>query len=310
MLMSNINGKQTCSYNTNVSKSATIAELQLQIKHLERPELASSKAGDVLTLGVTAIDQYLPWGGLAAASLHSISGVESLTPALGFAATLLGRAARLGKKKTALWCRRGRDLYAPGLRAFGLRHDNLIIVNSTKSSDLLWAMEEGLRSGVLAVVLGELDTANPKELRRLQLAAEVGGTVALLLDNKLVKAKEQISSMGTSRTHWRVSAAAPTPLSVDGPCFAPRRWLLELLRCRGGSTKNWLVEWNETNFSEEIMQKEKNINAKEEYANDNKAVSSRSATETDAPGYLRLAQPFCDGPDSSHADEKKRYIAT
>ena len=302
MLMPNISGRWTYPCN---KKTFALAKLQLRINSLERPALAKVKPGDALTLGVTAIDQYLPWGGLAPASLHAISGVESLTPALGFAAMLLGRAVHLGKKRTALWCRRGQDLYAPGLMAFGLRHDNLIVVNSIKDRDLLWAMEEGLRSGVLAVVLGELATVNPKILRRLQLAAEVGGTTALLLNSQIVKAGEHISSMGTSTTHWRVSAAAP--LAVGGSWLGPRRWLLELLRCRGGLTRNWLVEWGETMWSDDIRQKEQKIDMREEYANDNKAFPSRFPSETDAPGCLRLAQPFCNRPDPSLTDTKQRY---
>ena len=262
--MPNINGRRTYFCNNNVSRSAALAKLQKHINRLERPALVKAKPGNALTLGVTAIDQYLPWGGLAPASLHTISGVESLTPALGFAAMLLGRAARSGNKRTVLWCRRGLDLYAPGLTAFGLRYDNLIVVNSIKESDLLWAMEEGLRSGVLAVVLGELAVTNLKTLRRLQLAAEVGGTTALLLNSQIVKAGEYISSMGTSTTHWRVGAAT-TPQILNGPWFGPRRWLLELLRCRGGLTKSWLVEWGETTLSDHIAQKEQKMNMEEKY---------------------------------------------
>ena len=301
-----MNGRRTYPYNnTNSLRSSTVAKLQMQINRLERPTLARAQAGDALTLGVAAIDQYLPWGGLAPASLHSISGFESFTPALGFAAMLLGRAARSGEKRMALWCRREQGLYAPGLKAFGLRHDNLIIVNVNKDNDLLWAMEEGLRSGALAAVLGELGEANLKVLRRLQLAAEVGGTTALLLNNRIAKATEQhISSMGISTTHWRVSAAAPS-LVADNPRFGSRRWLLELLRCRGGLTKSWFVEWDSTNLIRKIREK---VNMKEGYANDNKLFPSKPASETDTPGYLRLAQSFCDRPDPSHADAKYFYI--
>ena len=46
---------------------------------------------------------------------------------------------------------------------------------------MLWAMEEGLRSGAVSAVLGEVATVPPIALRRLQLAAETGGATGLLL---------------------------------------------------------------------------------------------------------------------------------
>ena len=47
-----------------------------------------------------------------------------------------------------------------------------------KKQDLLWAMEEGLRSGQPALVIGEIDAVSLVASRRLQLAAEAGGVTA------------------------------------------------------------------------------------------------------------------------------------
>ena len=286
-----------------------LAALQQQIDRLERPTLTKAKPGDVLTLGVPEIDEHLPWGGLAPASLHAISGAESLTPAIGFAAALLGRATRTsGAKRCGLWCRRGRDLYAPGLSNFGLTAANLIIVNAVEECDLLWAMEEGLRSGVMDVVLGEPQVPSPTALRRLQLAAEAGGTTALLLDGVMPDG-ETNRSIGTGMTHWRVRAIA-APVAARDPWLGPSRWQLELLRCRGGTASSWLVDWHETIGCDKITHREQNMKIREEYATDNTGTLSRrgsgnetaSGTVFGAPGRLRLAQPVCDGSAAALAD--------
>ena len=273
-----------------------LSALKHQIDRLERPTLAKAKPGDALTLGVPEIDGYLPWGGLAPASLHAISGAGVLTPAIGFAAALLGRATQISQaKRPVLWCRQGYDLYAPGLSSFGLTAANLIIVNVAKEHDLLWAMEEGLRSGAMSAVLGEARAPSPTVLRRLQLAAETGGTTALLL-NGVMPDGGTGHSIGTSMTHWRVGAIT-APVAMRDPWPGPSRWWLELLRCRGGMAGSWPVDWYGTIGGDEITHKEQNMKIWEEYAIDNTGTSSRrgqgvktgSEAAFDAPGRLRLA---------------------
>jgi protein ImuA len=151
---------------------------------------------------------------------------------------------------TVLWCRRGGELYGPGLSALGLPPERLIVVRAGRERDLLWAMEEGLRSGALAAVVGEPAAASTVVLRRLQLAAEAGGTAAVLLRPSGVK-----WAPGPALTHWRIGAAPSLGLWPGRP-----RWRVELVRCRGGGaidninsrhgkpakgSGSWLVEWRE-----------------------------------------------------------------
>ena len=164
-------------------------------------------------------------------------GVEGA--ASGFAAALL---AGFAGGQGVLWCRRGRDLYGPGLAPFGLDCARLIVVSGHTETDILWAMEEGLRSGSLGAVLGEIDGARPPPLRRLQLAARAGGTTALLLRPERARA-----ASSPALTRWRVSPApgkrdggAPREVGWDAP-----RWRVELVRCRNGTPGSWLVEWRD-----------------------------------------------------------------
>jgi protein ImuA len=262
---------------------ALIGELYARIRHLgasRPPKVAAEDQKSLFSTGVEAFDHALPWGGLPRAGLHEIIAADSGVAAGGFCAALLGRLieasrSEMGEPGTALWCRRGRGLYGPGLAPFGLDPDRLIIVHGRSDTDLFWAMEEALRSGALVGVLGEIRAVHPTALRRLQLAAESHGTMALLLRPQ--KTGEQTRELPASTiTRWRVgvtpggmttatNAAALGPMLRDVRC----RWQVELVRCKSGIAgfgmlrqeagkagmaarglagwpANWLVECDET----------------------------------------------------------------
>jgi protein ImuA len=209
------------------SESAVIESLRARIWALER---SSSAPAEVLPLAGT-IDASLPWGGLPLACLHEIVAGDGA--GIGFAAVLLGRLTARGP---VLWCRlrhAGEGLYPPGLEAFGLDGDGLIVVNGRDRVELLWAMEEGLRCPKLGAVVAEVATLDLTAGRRLQLAAEAGGVTGFLL------LPRPVAAAGTTR--WRVSAApsAETPWQGIGDA----RWHLSLERCRGGVPRAWTVEW-------------------------------------------------------------------
>jgi protein ImuA len=68
--------------------------------------------------------------------------------------------------------------YAPALAGHGLELNRLLVCHAGEQAP--WAMEQGLRSGACAVVLGwDMDWPTPG-LRRLQLAAAETATPALL----------------------------------------------------------------------------------------------------------------------------------
>jgi protein ImuA len=220
---------------------ALLKELRCRIGKLERT--AGAAAAGAVAFGAAAIDGALPWGGLPAGVLNEVLGLgpaSGFAAVSGFAAALAGRAG--GGRGAVLWCRRGRGLYGPGLAALGLDPGRLIVVHGDGDADVLWAMEEGLRSGALAAVLGEAVGPPAVALRRLQLAAEAGGAVALLL-----RATGSDTAASPATTRWRV-AAAPTRASC-GRWPGPPRWRVELLKCRGGTSpspaapRSWLVEW-------------------------------------------------------------------
>src|SRR5690242_17655732 len=137
---------------------------------------------DHLPFGLQAIDGRLEGGGLTLAALHECAGAKSgLADEAAASLFLAGIAARAQPGGTVLWALSRRDLFAPALAQAGLAPDRLLYAECGRDEDVLAVMEEGLRHGGLAAVVGEVARAGMAATRRLQLAAEQGSTMALLL---------------------------------------------------------------------------------------------------------------------------------
>ncbi|MAF47338.1 MAG: hypothetical protein QGH73_13800 [Rhodospirillales bacterium] len=255
--------------------SGLLAHLRARIHSLEHPGEWPDKwpsgwvgapAAKTVSAGAASIDAALPWDGLPAQGLHEIFGDAA---AFGFCASLLSRLLA-HTDAPILWCRRERDLYGQGLygqglAASGLDPERLILVDGRDDTEILWAMEEGLRCAGLAAVVGMPRKIPPIAGRRLQLAAEASGSAGFLLRPENGYAGSHCSggkqtATGAALTRWRVLSAPSQAHQDDGRMIAmgAPQWRLELQRCRfamasgqtlkeAGKPRAWLVEWcNET----------------------------------------------------------------
>jgi protein ImuA len=197
-----------------------------------------------LPFGIASIDCRLPGGGLPRVGVHELLAERG--PAAGFAAALAGRRLRDGaalpgdaipgeanSRAAILWIGCQTELYAPGLASFGIAPEQLILVQALHETEVLWAMEEGLRTPGLAAVIAELHGLDTTAGRRLQLAAEAGGGTGLVLRPPTARA----AGAGAACSRWRVGAA---PSRRGWTC-----WQLDLERCRGAEPASWIVEWND-----------------------------------------------------------------
>jgi len=229
------------------------------------------KLQKIVSLGVPEVDFALPWNGFPTSGLHEIFGDAA---ALGFSAVLLNRLTKIRSQTNhsakILWCQRGRDLCGQGLAQFGIDLNQMILVHGKNDKEIIWAMEEGLRSSGLTAVIGKLYKVSPIAGRRLHLAAEESGTTGLLL-------RATPSSTGTQAptssalTRWQVTST-PSITPAHGVGLGMPQWHLELQRCRlsaangkklenAGRPRSWQVEW------------------------------------CDETGNLSVATNLCDGPD-------------
>lgn len=194
----------------------------------------------VLPFGVSDLDARLAGGGLADAGVHEAAGAsDGYSDDAAATLFLAGIAARrAGRRGTVLWVVARRDLFAPGLAQAGLSPSKLLVAEAGCDADVLAVMEEGLRHGALSAVVGEIGHAGLTETRRLQLAAEEGGTMALLL--RRWRKDDPLGEPSSALTRWRIGSAPSAALPMPGVGRA--RWHVELARQRGGPGFSLLLE--------------------------------------------------------------------
>ena len=222
---------------------------------LEAPRSARSSApapcrrrGKWLPFGIEAVDARLAGGGLLPA-LHEAAAASPApnddAAATLFLAALAARFSRARGEGQVLWALARRDLFAPGLAQAGLTPDRLFYAECRNDAEVLAVMEEGVRHGGLAAVIGEVGRADMAATRRLQLAAEESGTPALLLRRWKKAGADPLAAPSAAFTRWRIASApaAGLPHAIDPFGGIGRaRWRVELARQRGGPTFTWLLE--------------------------------------------------------------------
>jgi protein ImuA len=227
------------------AEAATLSRLREAVAKIEGSDLSALETGGrVLPLGAAAVDTALG-GGLALGNLHELAPAASfhLGAAAGFALAL---AARTSTRKHTLWIQpdfagtEAGALYGPGLTAFGLPMQRIILLRVVRPADVLWAMEEGLKSRVLSAVIAELTgdgaAADLTATRRLVLAARDGGGLGLLLRHR------PSPEPSAAATRWDIAVAPSRPDVFGGlGCTA---FTLSLLKNRHGPLGCWTIEWD------------------------------------------------------------------
>jgi len=144
-----------------------------------------------LSTGFAALDEHLPDQGWPRSGL-----IEILVSHFGSGelTVLLPALAALTRASCARWCvwvAPPLMPFAPALASRGVVLDRVVIVGGARP---LWAFEQTLRSGACDAVLAWARRSMPRQTRRLQLAAERGGTLGVLFRPRRV-AREASSAV-------------------------------------------------------------------------------------------------------------------
>jgi protein ImuA len=214
-----------------------LAALRAEVRALE--SLGAARGGEMLPFGIDDIDSRLAGGGLAVAALHEAAG-DGPSLADDAAATLFVAGIAARRPGPVLWALARRDLFAPGLALAGLAPDRILYAECGSNEDVLAVMEEGLRHGGLAAVVGEASRVAMASTRRLQLAAEESGTMALMLKRWRRNGEDPLGIPSAATTRWRIASAPSAALPVAG--IGRARWHLTLARQRGGEPHQWIME--------------------------------------------------------------------
>ena len=181
--------------------------------------------------------QHLPGGlPLARGRVHEFCGPARVA----LAALLLGET-----QGPVIWISPGwqaERIFPDGLRSFA-DPGRLIFARARRPEDLLWSMEEALRSGAAPLVLAELpEPPALTPVRRLHLAAEAGAEAA--------RHRGRIAPLGVMLTpgaggaagvesRWRMAAAPTASAGASGLPVLDPAWRLDRLRARMDPPKGW-----------------------------------------------------------------------
>ncbi len=184
--------------------------------HKPASELVFAKAG--------AEDLSLPYN-----RTHEVCGPSRRTFALMLASLMPG---------PILWIKphwHRQDLNAQGLVTF-LSPSRITFVEPRRAEDVLWCMEETLRSGCIPTVIAECD-APPAltPIRRLHLAAEHGADMAKVKLLSLLLTPADGGAQGIE-SRWHMSPRHETHHT---------RWLVERRRARMSPPAAWTLGWQE-----------------------------------------------------------------
>jgi len=159
-------------------RAAVIRELRVGLNHLRHGLRLKARGKDVVSTGIDALDDILPDRGLLRGTLCEWIAAESGSGAV----TLAMQVARGAQLEGPLVIVDGANrFYAPALSASGINLQETILVRPKSRIDELWAVEQSLRCPGVGAVLYRIDSLKTQDFRRLQLAAESGPAIGILI---------------------------------------------------------------------------------------------------------------------------------
>lgn len=156
----------------------TIDKLRAGLHQFRRGLREDERERRVVSTGIPALDELLPESGLRRGALNEWIGAEvgcgvlSLAMRVAAAAQSDGPLIIVDTEKT---------LYPPAIQATGVSLTESIVVRPASLTEALWAVEQSLRCVGIGGVLFPVDQLRTQDFRRLQLAAESGTAVGLLV---------------------------------------------------------------------------------------------------------------------------------
>ncbi len=159
--------------------------------------------------GYAALDRELPGGGWPPSVLTELLWAQQGDGEFRLLAPLLSRLAAAGE--TIVLLAPPHRVCAPALAQAGIDVRRLLLVQSEKPGDRLWAAEQILKSASFGALLCWLPQAKPDHLRRLQLAAGAGEGLSFVFRPAVAR---QESSPAPLRLLCRAAAAGRLSIEV------------------------------------------------------------------------------------------------
>jgi protein ImuA len=214
------------------ARQALVARLQRQVERIEGLRLAEDER--LISTGAVPLDRLLPGGGLRRGSL-----VEYLSPGPGSGTGTLALAAAreaVGDSRALVVVDCSRKFYPPAAAAWGIDLSQTLVLQPADHAAELWALDQALRCPGVGAVYAACGALDVRDFRRLQLAAESGGTLGVLVRPSRLRGQPSWADV-----QWQVRTkdeGRRTKEVIGHLSLVIRHsaWRLrvELVRCRGG----------------------------------------------------------------------------
>ena len=154
-------------------------ELRARLEHMSRSAHADDQARPIAQpTGFADFDALLPGGGWP---VGAITELMPETQGIGELSLLLPALAKLSRAgRYLVWIAPPCLPYPLALAQHGLVLNRLVLVQAHDARTVLWAAEQALRCPAIGAVLAWPVALDDRGVRRLQLAAETGGSCGLL----------------------------------------------------------------------------------------------------------------------------------
>ena len=168
--------------------------------------------------GYVNLDNILPGGGWPKKGLVEIINQHYGVGELQLLIPLMRSIIKQGK--SILWVSPPHIVYAPALLQAGIDTERILVVDETAScKNALWSIEKALRSKDCGLVLTWQTWLSFKVLRRLQIAAENGGTLGFIFkrrDNKSSPSSMRLQIKNTMHGYHNFDEALITVIKARG----------------------------------------------------------------------------------------------
>lgn len=142
-----------------------------------------------------------------------------------------------------LWAGENGKPHGPGFRASGLmgRGKGLVLADGRTEGELLWIMEQALRSGAVSAALATVEAATLAQTRRLEFAARDGAAVGIVL-------RRTEGGLSAARRRWGISTLASRADPYDAKAPGRFRLRAELTRSRTERPGAWKLEQDDETY--------------------------------------------------------------
>jgi protein ImuA len=205
-------------------RNSIIATLERQVQSLESSRRTES---ELLSTGCAEFDKVLPGNGFHCGTLVEWLGEEG-SGAVGLSLLAARRACESGKAFVVIDSRR--QFYPPAAANQRIDLAQTVLVRPRNQKDYHWTMHQALACRGVGAVLCWPEKLDDRAFRRMQLAAERGGSLGLFIRPASVRGQPTWSEIQLLVRALPCNAG----FYPATPTLTVRRLQIELLRAPGG----------------------------------------------------------------------------